>query len=177
MISYENWTTGNLFRKWVPTHLLFGTEFIARIYYKLRVRVVPCCHWKFFVYSEWSSTYSEQRDNTMRQVVACKRSKTVQYCMQKPPGGQQVIAVAAAVTYERWNFTRGFIIGFWRRKFWCVGWAVAYRRWLLTRDRRTWRFDSMVLLTVAPLYPRGPLLPRCPVGPCKRMLIAKLESE
>lgn len=36
----------------------------------------------------------------------------MQYCMQKPPGRQQVIAVAAAVTYERWNFTRGFIIGF-----------------------------------------------------------------
>ena len=32
--------------------------------------VVSCCHQKFFVNSDWCSTYSEQRDQVMLQVVA-----------------------------------------------------------------------------------------------------------
>ena len=51
----------------------FGREFIVcRLH-----SVVPCCHRKFFVYSEWHSTYSKQGDLTICQMVAYKRLKTM----------------------------------------------------------------------------------------------------
>ena len=75
--------------------LHFGREFIVcRLH-----SVVPCCHWKFFVYSEWHSTYSKQRDVTRCQVVAYKRLK--QWKIVKLSGLKVV-----AITYERWSFTR-----------------------------------------------------------------------
>ena len=39
-----------------------------------------CSHQKFFVDFDWCGTYSEQRDQVMRQVVAYKRLKTVENC-------------------------------------------------------------------------------------------------
>lgn len=41
------------------------------------LQLVVSCQWKFFVNSEWRSTYSEQRELTMRQVVAFRRIKTM----------------------------------------------------------------------------------------------------
>ena len=38
--------------------------------FMLHVRIVPCCHCKFVVYSELRRMCSRQREHAMRQVVA-----------------------------------------------------------------------------------------------------------
>ena len=70
--SYENRTTRGVFREKVPTsslgHRIYCIQFL---FFKLLIRVVPCCHCKFLVCSEWRSTHgSEQRNHTIHQVIA-----------------------------------------------------------------------------------------------------------
>ena len=72
VVSYENRTTRGVFREKVPTSS-FGQRIycIQFLFCELSIRLVPCCHCKFLVCSEWRSTYgSEQRNHTIRQVVA-----------------------------------------------------------------------------------------------------------
>ena len=72
VVSYENRTTRGVFRENVPTSS-FGQRIycIQFLFCELSIRLVPCCHCKFLVCSEWRSTYgSEQRNHTIRQVVA-----------------------------------------------------------------------------------------------------------
>ena len=68
LIAYWNRPTGGLFRE----EVYFLEENLLHANSKLRMRVAPCCHWKSFVYSERYSTYSEQRDHTMCEVVTYK---------------------------------------------------------------------------------------------------------
>ena len=44
---------------------------------KLEVKIRVTESLKFFVYSNWRSTYSKQRDQTMNKVVACKKLNTM----------------------------------------------------------------------------------------------------
>ena len=91
LIAYGNLPIEGLFRE----EVYFLEENLLHANSKLRIRVVPCPHWKLFVYSERYSTYSEQRDHTMMcQVVVYKTFKQ---------SGQKVFTVA----YEWWSLTRG----------------------------------------------------------------------
>lgn len=67
---------------------------------RLLIRAVLCCHLEFFVYSEWCSTYSGQRNLSLSfrlQEVKSVPLKTVKLL------GKKVVAVG----HERWLFTRG----------------------------------------------------------------------
>ena len=71
LIAYGNRPTEGLFRE----EVYFLEENLLHANSMLRIRVAPCCNWKSFVYSERYSTYSEQRDHTMCQIVAYKTLK------------------------------------------------------------------------------------------------------
>ena len=51
-------------------YIYFLAENLLHEISKLRISVVSCCHWKSFVFSERRITYSEQKGNAMRQMVA-----------------------------------------------------------------------------------------------------------
>ena len=57
---------------------------------KLRISAVSRCHLKFFVFLERRSTYSKQKDNAMRQMVAYLELKTVELNRK----AKKVVAVA-----------------------------------------------------------------------------------
>ena len=70
--------------------------------------VVSLCHWKFFIYSEWPSSYSEQRDHMMCQVVVYKRLKTMKiYKTIMPISGRS--RLWEVIVYKR--FTQGALTG------------------------------------------------------------------
>ena len=78
VVAYGRWSLTRIEPQGVSSEKMFRRlPFGQRIYCiqflfcELSIRLVPCCHCKFLVCSEWRSTYgSEQRNNTIRQVVA-----------------------------------------------------------------------------------------------------------
>ena len=73
VVSYENRTIGGSIPRSGPdTFTFWQIIFLSYIH-----GVVPLCHLKFFIYSEWPSSHSEQSDHMMCQVVAYKRLKTM----------------------------------------------------------------------------------------------------
>ena len=104
----------------------------------LRIRVAPCCNWKSFVYSERYSTYSEQRDHTMCQVVAYKTLKNTEIIKQS---GQKVFTVA----YEWWSLQQALIKGLWDN-------FGVLQRWSLTGSPRATTFRKRPGSTVFPFF-------------------------
>ena len=58
--------------------MYFFAENLLHEISKLRISSVSCCHRKFFVFLEQRSTYSEQKDKAMRQMVAYLGLKTME---------------------------------------------------------------------------------------------------
>ena len=105
VVSYENRTIRGLFQE-VARHVYF----LADNFSKLHTSVVPLCYWKFFIYSEWPSSYSEQRDHMMCLVVAYKRLQTTKnYKTIMPISGRS--RLWEVIVYKR--FTHGKILVFW----------------------------------------------------------------
>ena len=76
--------------------------------------VVPLCHWKFLIYCEWPSSYSEQGDHMMCQVVAYKRLKTTEnYKTIMPISGRS--RLWEVIVYKRFTHRAltGKILVFW----------------------------------------------------------------
>ena len=105
VVSYENRTIRGLFQE-VARHVYF----LADNFSKLHTCVVPLCYWKFFIYSEWPSSYSEQRNQMMCLVVAYKRLQTTKnYKTIMPISGRS--RLWEVIVYKR--FTHGKILVFW----------------------------------------------------------------
>ena len=83
VVVHKRWSLGGIESQGVSfemgsRHIYFFGENLLPASFKLPIRVVPCCHGKVFVYSEWRGSYSEQRDHAMRQVVAYRSLKTIE---------------------------------------------------------------------------------------------------
>ena len=63
VVAYKKLLPRDPFQEEVQIHPLFDIEFVAfkfQVYYC----VVPCCQWKFFVYTEWRSTGTQLTKRT-----------------------------------------------------------------------------------------------------------------
>ena len=134
LIAYGNRPTEGLFRE----EVYFLEENLLHANSMLRISVAPCCNWKSFVYSERYSTYSEQRDHTMCQVVAYKTLKNTEIIKQS---GQKVFTVA----YEWWSLQQALIKGLWDN-------FGVLQRWSLTGSPRATTFRKRPGSTVFPFF-------------------------
>ena len=134
LIAYGNQPTGGLFRE----EVYFLEENLLHANSMLRIRVAPCCNWKSFVYSERYSTYSEQRDHTMCQVVAYKTLKN---------NGNNKTVWPKSVHGRLWVVNKRFSLsGFDSDNFGVL------QRWSLTGSPRATTFRKRPRSTVFPFF-------------------------
>ena len=78
-------------------------HFLLEKAYALRICVVPCCHWSFFVYPGWRSVNSEQRQRPHHAWSG--RLKTLEnYKTIRPKSGRGRLWEVSVFVYERFNY-------------------------------------------------------------------------
>jgi len=131
VVAYGRWSLtriepGHLFQEEVRAHLLYGRWFICMQFLSKAMCISVLSRLKFSANIEirecfkWSLSRKRLKTMENHKIFRPKRwSRSLS-------GGGRLLEVS--------------IVRLWLGKFWCFGLAVAYGRWSLTRDCRTWPY-------------------------------------